>query len=183
MGYVRGHWRNSPVGNLVKELIGMKSSRRNFLLTAVAAPLAAKPRPGGRAIGEAVADTPPAGQMQFENPQLLRYDAKCFTFNDKDTLVMSGAFHYPRCPKALWRDRLQKFKMAGFNTIETYVFWNYHEPQEGKVDLAEFEEFVKLVHEMGFMMIVRPGPYVCAEWERGGFPSWVAAKRFPLRSD
>ena len=70
---------------------------------------------------------------------------------------MSGAFHYPRCPKALWRDRLQKFKLAGFNTIETYVFWNYHEPQEGKVDLAEFEEFIKLVQEMGFMMIARPG--------------------------
>ncbi len=95
---------------------------------------------------------------------------------------MSGAFHYPRCPKPLWRDRLQKFKLAGFNTIETYVFWNYHEPQEGKVNLAEFEEFIKLVHEMGFMMIARPGPYICAEWERGGFPSWVAAKRFPLRT-
>ena len=160
----------------------MKSSRRNFLLSAVAAPLAASLDPGGRGDFEATADTPPAGQMQFENPQLLRYDAKCFTFNNKDTLVMSGAFHYARCPKALWRDRLQKFKEAGFNTIETYVFWNYHEPQEGKVDLAEFEEFVKLVHQMGFMMIVRPGPYVCAEWERGGFPSWVAAKRFPLRS-
>jgi len=120
--------------------------------------------------------------MQFENPQIIRYDSKCFSINDKDTLVVSGAFHYPRCPKALWRDRLQKFKVAGLNTIETYVFWNYHERMEGKVDLAEFEEFVKLVQEMGFMMIVRPGPYVCAEWERGGFPSWVAAKRFPLRT-
>ena len=159
----------------------MKSSRRNFLLTA-AAPLAARLDPGGQGRFEAVAAVLPAGQMQFENPQIIRYDAKCFTINGKDTLVMSGAFHYPRCPKALWRDRLQKFKLAGFNTIETYVFWNYHEPQEGKVDLAEFEEFVKLVHEMGFMMIARPGPYVCAEWERGGFPSWVAAKRFPLRT-
>ncbi len=51
------------------------------------------------------------------------------------------------------------------------------------MDLAEFEDFVKLVQEMGFMMIVRPGPYICAEWERGGFPSWVAAKRFPLRTN
>jgi hypothetical protein len=160
----------------------MKSSRRNFLLTAVTAPLAARLDPWGQDRFEAVAAVLPAGQMQFENPQLIRYDAKCFTINGHDTLVVSGAFHYPRCPKALWRDRLQKFKLAGFNTIETYVFWNYHEPQEGKVDLSEFEAFVKLVHEMGFMMIVRPGPYVCAEWERGGFPSWVAAKRFPLRT-
>jgi len=160
----------------------MKPTRRNFLLTTVAARLAIHLDPWGQPRSTAEAAILPAGQMQFENPQLIRYDAKCFTINGKDTLIMSGAFHYPRCPKALWRDRLQKFKVAGFNTIETYVFWNYHEPQEGKLDLSEFEEFVKLVHDMGFMMIARPGPYICAEWERGGFPSWVAAKRFPLRT-
>lgn len=160
----------------------MKSSRRNFLLTAVTAPLALRFDPWGEGRFRAMAAELPAGQMQFDNPQIIRYDAKCFTIKDHDTLVMSGAFHYPRCPKALWRDRLQKFKQAGFNTVETLVFWNYHEPQEGKLDLAEFEEFVKLVHEMGFMMIVRPGPYICGEWERGGFPYWVAAKRFPLRT-
>jgi hypothetical protein len=158
----------------------MKQSRRDFLLTAASVPLTVRLNPQGKV--EAAVALAPRGQMEFENPQMLRYDAKCFTINGKDTLVMSGAFHYARCPKALWRDRLQKFKLAGFNTIETYVFWNYHEPQEGKVDLSEFEDFVKLVHEMGFMMIARPGPYVCAEWERGGFPSWIAAKRFPLRS-
>lgn len=161
----------------------MKSSRRNFLLGAVTAPLAAGLRPFAPNDSAGLAAALPAGQMHFDNPQLLRYDARCFTFNGIDTLVMSGAFHYPRCPKALWRDRLRKFKMAGFNTVETYVFWNYHEPQEGKADLSEFADFVKLVHDMGLMMIVRPGPYVCAEWERGGFPSWVAAKRFPLRTD
>ncbi len=128
----------------------MKSSRRNFLLTAIAAPLAARLDPWGLGRLEAAAGLLPAGQMQFENPQIIRYDAKCFTINGHDTLVMSGAFHYPRCPKALWRDRLQKFKLAGFNTIETYVFWNYHEPQEGKVDLAEFEEFVKARSRNGF---------------------------------
>ncbi len=158
----------------------MNSSRRNFLFTTCTAPLAASLESFTRS--NAAASMLPPGQMQFENPQIIRYDAKCFTINGKDTLVMSGALHYPRCPKALWRDRLKKFKLAGFNTIETYVFWNYHEPEQGKVDLAEFEEFIKLVQEMGFMMIARPGPYVCAEWERGGFPSWVAAKRFPLRS-
>ncbi|PYV06882.1 MAG: hypothetical protein DMG26_02050 [Acidobacteria bacterium] len=80
------------------------------------------------------------------------------------------------------RDRLEKFKRAGFNTIETYIFWNYHEPREGQADLSEFEDFVKLVKEMGFWMIARPGPYVCAEWDAGGFPHWVVAKRSPLRS-
>ena len=106
-----------------------------------------------------------------------------FTINNKDTIIFSGAFHYPRCPQALWRDRLAKLKAAGFNTVETYVFWNYHEPEKGKGNLTAFEEFVKLAGEMGFWMIARPGPYVCAEWERGGFPDWVATMRFPLRSN
>ena len=162
----------------------MKSSRRKFLRTAITVPLIAQLDGwgNGRLAGMAVMP-PPAGQRQFENPHMIRYDASCFTINGVDTLVMSGAFHYPRCPKPLWRDRLEKFKLAGFNTIETYVFWNYHEPQEGNVNLAEFEDFIKLTHEMGFFLIVRPGPYVCAEWERGGIPSWVAAKRFPLRTN
>ena len=162
----------------------MKSSRRKFLRNAITVPLAARlgERPGGRTPAWA-AGLPPATQMQFQNPHMIRYDSSCFTINDNDTIVFSGAFHYPRCPKALWRDRLQKFKPAGFNTIETYVFWNYHEPEQGKGDLTEFEDFIKLVHEMGFYIIARPGPYVCAEWERGGFPDWVAAMRFPLRSN
>ncbi len=126
---------------------------------------------------------PEAGQAQFENPHIIRYDANCFTVNGRDTFIFSSAFHYPRCPRPLWRDRLVKFQRAGFNTIETYVFWNYHEREEGRADLSEFVEFIQLVKEMGFWMIVRPGPYVCAEWERGGFPHWVAARRFPLRSN
>jgi len=160
----------------------MRSSRRHFLLSAVTGPLAACLDGGGQGRFQALAAMLPPGQMQFNNPQIIRYDASCFTVNGRDTVIMSGAFHYPRCPKSLWRDRLRNFKMAGFNTVETYTFWNYHEPEEGKVDLAEFEEFIQLVHEMGFFLIARPGPYVCAEWERGGFPSWVAAKRFPLRT-
>jgi hypothetical protein len=127
--------------------------------------------------------TPPAqGQDLFENPHMIRYDAQCFTLEGRDSFIFSAAFHYPRCPKALWRDRLLKLQRAGFNTIETYVFWNYHEREEGHADLSEFEEFVELVKQMGFRMIARPGPYICAEWERGGIPHWVAAKRFPLRS-
>jgi len=161
----------------------MGPSRRRFLQASIGAPLAARlGRLGGPVFGLSAGGPAASGQMQWENPQIIRYDANCFTLNDRDTFIFSGAFHYPRCPKPLWRDRLLKFKRAGFNTIETYVFWNYHEPEEGKADLSEFEDFVKLVHELGLYLIVRPGPYVCAEWERGGFPSWVAAQRFPLRT-
>ena len=145
----------------------MKSSRRNFLLTAVTAPLAASLNPEGHAALEILAAIPPAGQMQFENPQLIRYDSKCFTFREKDTLVMSAAFHYPRCPKALWRDRLQKFRMAGFNTIETYVFWNYHEEVQGKYDWSgnrNLRRFVQLCAKHGLYCVIRLGPWSHGEW-------------------
>ena len=159
----------------------MKPTRRRFLQSALSAPLTAKLGvPGGRGFAILV---PEQDQDQFENPHLIRYDADCFIINDKDAFIFSAAFHYPRCPRELWRDRLQKLRRAGFNTIETYVFWNYHEPQEGRADLGEFEDFIKLVAEMKFWMIARPGPYVCAEWDAGGFPHWVIARRFPLRSN
>ncbi len=161
----------------------MQSSRRQFIQSTLAAPLMARIAAGRSGVARVEALLAMPGQMQFDNPHVIRYDSSCFTINNQDTIVFSGAFHYPRCPKLLWRDRLAKFKAAGFNTIETYVFWNYHEPEKGKCNLADFEDFTKLVHEMGFYMIARPGPYVCAEWQRGGFPDWVAAMRFPLRSN
>jgi len=162
----------------------MKSSRRRFLEFTIAAPVAARlgdlVPPGGKPSG-ALRAAP--GQEQFENPLVIRYDANCFTLNGKDTFIFSAAFHYPRCPKALWHDRLRKLQRAGYNTIETYVFWNYHEREDGRADLTEFDDFIKLVKDMGFWMIARPGPYVCAEWEGGAIPYWVAARRFPLRSN
>ncbi|MCJ7502477.1 MAG: beta-galactosidase, partial [Acidobacteriia bacterium] len=154
----------------------MKSSRRRFLKTTLVAPL------GGPATRLVAALPRSQAEELFENPLMIRYDANCFTLQGRDAFIFSAAFHYPRCPQVLWRDRLLKFQRAGFNTIETYVFWNYHEREEGRADLSEFEEFVKVVKEMGLWMIARPGPYVCAEWQRGGIPDWVAARRFPLRS-
>lgn len=161
----------------------IKSSRREFLQSSVTAPLAAALGASGAfAFGPRALFAPDRGQEQFENPQIIRYDSACYTVRDRDLLVHSGCFHYCRCPRELWQDRLIKFKQAGLNTVETYIFWNYHEPVEGRVNLDEFEDFIKLIASMGFYMIVRPGPYVCAEWDAGGFPHWVIAKQFPLRS-
>jgi Glycosyl hydrolases family 35 len=138
-----------------------------------------------------------SAQPKFTHPDRIRYDGQCFTIEGKDTFLYSGAFHYFRCPKDLWPARLQQIKDAGFNAIETYVPWNWHEREMpsgindfSKVDLREFDEFLSLAEKMGFYTIVRPGPYICAEWATGGFPQWLLTKkpaqpkRYPwLRSD
>ncbi len=137
----------------------------------------------GRAGVPLFAMIPPQAGALFSNPDVIRYDSHCYTIFDKDVFLHGGCFHYSRCPQELWRDRLFKFKQAGFNTVETYIIWNYHEPEKNKLDLSELEAYIQLVKEMGLWLIARPGPYACAEWDQGGFPHWVAAMGFPLRSD
>ena len=159
----------------------MKSSRRKFLQSALAAPVGLTLGRSGAGMFNAM--LPPAGQMSFQNPDIIRYDAHCFTINGRDVFLHGGCFHYPRCPQPLWRDRLLKFKRAGFNVVESYIFWNYHEPEKGHADFSELESYIQLVKEMGFWLIARIGPYACAEWDVGGFPNWVTLKQFPLRSD
>ena len=93
----------------------MKSSRRTFLQSTLAAPMAlALGRPSTQSLGAILLPSP---QMSFQNPDIIRYDAHCFTINGHDTFLHGGCFHYPRCPQSLWRDRLLKFKRAGFNTV------------------------------------------------------------------
>ncbi|MDD3117700.1 MAG: beta-galactosidase, partial [Victivallales bacterium] len=90
--------------------------------------------------------------------------------------ILSGAVHYFRILPELWEDRLLKARALGLNTIETYVPWNLHEPAPGKFNfsgLADVEKFIELVDRLGFMVIVRPSPYICAEWEFGGLPAWL----------
>ena len=164
----------------------MRFTRRKFLKTATGTAIVAGA--GGWAAGWTQREDgdpriPTSVPPLFPAPHVIRYDSQCFTIRDRDTFLHSASFHYPRCPEPLWRDRLRKLRRAGFNTIQSYVFWNYHEPVEGQANLEEFERFVETVGEMGFWMVARPGPYVCAEWDAGGFPHWVIAKKFPLRSN
>ncbi|MGQ9463674.1 MAG: beta-galactosidase [Candidatus Fervidibacter sp.] len=119
----------------------------------------------------------------FVKPELIRYDADCFTIEGVDLFLFSGAVHYFRMPQPLWRDRLLKVKRASFIAIETYIAWNWHERREGKVNLKDLDEFLSLAEGMGFYVIARPGPYICSEWDIGGFPRWLPQKRFPLRTD
>ena len=99
-----------------------------------------------------------------------------FLLDGKPFQMISGEMHYPRVPREAWRARMKMAKVMGLNTIGTYVFWNLHEPQKGKFDFSgnnDVAEFVKIAKEEGLWVILRPSPYVCAEWEFGGYPYWL----------
>lgn len=99
-----------------------------------------------------------------------------FLLDGKPFQMISGEMHYPRVPREAWRARMKMAKAMGLNTIGTYVFWNLHEPQKGKFDFSgnnDVAEFVKIAQEEGLWVILRPSPYVCAEWEFGGYPYWL----------
>lgn len=101
-----------------------------------------------------------------------------FYMNEEPVRLISGAIHYFRVVPEYWQDRLQKLKACGFNTVETYVPWNFHEPKEGQFNfsgMADLERFIQLAGEVGLYVIVRPSPYICAEWEFGGLPAWLLA--------
>ena len=90
--------------------------------------------------------------------------------------IISGAIHSVRVPRAYWRDRLRKARAMGLNTVETYVFWNLHEPSPGQFDFEgqnDIAEFIREAQQEGLFVILRPGPYVCAEWDFGGYPAWL----------
>ncbi len=94
--------------------------------------------------------------------------------------IIAGEMHYARIPREYWRDRLHKAKAMGLNTIATYVFWNVHEPHPGVYDFTgqnDIAEYIREAQAEGLNVILRPGPYICAEWELGGYPSWLLKDR------
>jgi len=133
---------------------------------------------------ESVSADQPASARPFLHPERIRYDSQCLTIDGRDVFIYSGAFHYFRCPQELWRDRFQKIKDAGFNCVETYAAWNWCEREMpaglddfSKVDVAGLDAFLKMAEEFGLYVIVRPGPFICAEWDNGGYPQWLVTKQ------
>ncbi len=99
-----------------------------------------------------------------------------FYMDGKPFHIYSGAIHYFRVFPEYWKDRLLKLKAAGFNTVETYMPWNLHEPKPGCFDFSgmlDIENFLETAERLGIYAIVRPGPYICAEWDFGGLPAWL----------
>jgi len=137
-------------------------------LPGTAAPSPTPPRSPARPATKRPAPTPPRHTFALGKDQFL--------LDGKPLQMISGELHYPRIPREAWRSRLKMAKAMGLNTIGTYVFWNVHEPQPGQYDFTgnnDVAAFVKMAQEEGLWVILRPSPYVCAEWEFGGYPYWL----------
>lgn len=117
-------------------------------------------------------------RMQFGIPHTfeIRDD---FYLDDKKIKIISGGMHYFRIVPQYWQDRLEKLKALGCNTVETYIPWNLHEREKGQFDftgILDIAEFVRTAQNLGLMVILRPTPYICGEWEFGGLPYWLLAE-------
>jgi len=111
-----------------------------------------------------------AGDPRFE------IGKQSFLYDGRPLVIRSGEMHFARIPREYWRHRLQMVRALGCNTVCAYLFWNQHEPQEGLFDFTgqnDVAAYVRLAQETGLHVILRPGPYSCAEWEFGGFPWWL----------
>ncbi|MBX7174207.1 MAG: beta-galactosidase [Pyrinomonadaceae bacterium] len=116
----------------------------------------------------------------FAQNNSFSWQGENFLLNGKPFMIRSGEMHYPRVPRDYWRDRFRKAKALGLNTITTYIFWNLHEPKPGQFDFSgnlDIAEYVREAKEEGLYVIVRPGPYICTEWEFGGIPAWLLAEK------
>ena len=128
-----------------------------FLCTLICTTALATPKPGTFTIGD-----------------------KTFLLNGQPFIVKAAEVHYPRIPRPYWEHRIQMCKALGMNAVCIYIFWNIHEQQEGQfnfTDNNDVAEFCRIAQKNGMYVIVRPGPYVCAEWEMGGLPWWLLKKK------
>ncbi|MDC6726233.1 beta-galactosidase, partial [Leclercia adecarboxylata] len=104
-----------------------------------------------------------------------------FLLDGKPFRIMSGEMHPARIPRPYWRHRVRMAKAMGLNTVAAYVFWNYHEGEEGKFDFKsdnrDLAAFLRICQEEGMWVLLRPGPYCCGEWDFGGIPTYLL--RYP----
>uniref|UniRef100_H3AAB8 Galactosidase beta 1 n=1 Tax=Latimeria chalumnae TaxID=7897 RepID=H3AAB8_LATCH len=110
----------------------------------------------------------------------IDYDHDCFVKDGKPFRYISGSIHYSRVPRYYWKDRLLKMYMAGLDTIQMYVPWNFHESQPKIYDFSgdrDLEHFLQLANDTGLLVVLRAGPYICGEWDMGGLPAWLLRKK------
>jgi len=122
----------------------------------------------------------PASMQAANKPGTFTTGNKTFLLNGQPFIVKAAEVHYPRIPRPYWEHRIQMCKALGMNAVCIYIFWNIHEQQENVFDFSgnnDVAEFCRLAQKNGLYVIVRPGPYVCAEWEMGGLPWWLLKKK------
>ncbi|KAK7839755.1 beta-galactosidase 15 [Quercus suber] len=106
----------------------------------------------------------------------VSYDGRSLKIDGKPKIVLSGSIHYPRSTPEMWQPLIQKAKEGGIDAIETYVFWNAHEPLRRQYDFSgnlDLVRFIKTIQSEGLYAVLRIGPYTCAEWNYGGLPVWL----------
>lgn len=121
---------------------------------------------------------PEAGAGARPAAHTFGHEGEHFLLDGKPFQIISGEIHYARVPRQYWRDRLRKIRSLGLNTICTYMFWNMHEPEPGRFNFEgnlDAAAFIRTAQEEGLWVLLRPGPYACAEWDFGGFPAWLLA--------
>ncbi len=109
-------------------------------------------------------------------PYKVGYDHRAVTINDVRTMLISGAIHYPRSTPGMWPYIIKMAKNQGLNTVQTYVFWNFHEQRQGALDFSgrgNLSRFLQEAANAGLFVNLRIGPYVCDEWDNGGLPVWL----------
>uniref|UniRef100_A0A3P9GZ04 Galactosidase, beta 1-like n=1 Tax=Oryzias latipes TaxID=8090 RepID=A0A3P9GZ04_ORYLA len=117
--------------------------------------------------------------VSAKNTFSIDYKNNCFLKDGKPIQYISGSIHYSRIPHYYWKDRLMKMYMSGLNAVQVYVPWNFHEAVQGVQNFTgdqDLEYFLHLANQTGLLVILRPGPYICAEWEMGGLPAWLLQK-------
>jgi len=122
-----------------------------------------------------IAAVPPVARAQGAGGRFA-VSGDQFVLDGQPFQILAGEMHYTRIPRASWRDRFRKLKALGLNTLTTYVFWNAHEAKRGQYDFSgnfDVAAYVRLAQEEGLWVNLRPGPYVCAEWDGGGLPAWL----------
>ncbi|XP_019709489.2 beta-galactosidase 11 [Elaeis guineensis] len=118
----------------------------------------------------------PARRHHKANASGVTYDGRSFMINGRRELFFSGSIHYPRSTPEMWPHLIQKAKLGGLNVIQTYVFWNIHEPVQGQYNFTgryDLVRFIKLIHKHKMYVTLRLGPFIQAEWNYGGFPYWM----------
>jgi len=122
----------------------------------------------------------PLGGLKAQQVGTFEAGKNEFMLNGKPYIIRAGELHYSRIPREYWDHRIKMAKAMGMNTVCIYLFWNFHEQQEGVFDFTgqkDVAEFVRLIQKNGMYCILRPGPYVCAEWDMGGLPWWLLKKK------